>query len=127
MAGRDAAGPVDRPAGGNESKINVNFTLEANRNAAVELAAREKKPVITRIVTLFHGGLGFVVYAPIFVNGRADGFLAAVYRAQSCLDRFLPATVAEGEAITVSEVTTFFTSAMLTGRRSGKTGSCRRR
>jgi hypothetical protein len=91
------------PLAGNESKINVNFTLEANRNAAVELAAREKKPVITRIVTLFHGGLGFVVYAPIFVNGRADGFLAAVYHAQSCLDRFLPATVAEGEAITVSE------------------------
>jgi sensor domain CHASE-containing protein len=90
------------PVAGNEGKLNES-TLEERRQAALEQAEREHRPVVTRTVSLADGGLGFVVYAPIIVNGRSDGFLAAVSKAQTCLDRYLPPAVADGESITVSE------------------------
>jgi len=90
------------PQAGNETKLN-DVTLEERRKAALEQAGREHQPVVTRIVSLLGGGLGFVVYVPIVVNGQPDGFLAAVFKAQTCLQRYLPPAVADGEAISVSE------------------------
>jgi sensor domain CHASE-containing protein len=78
-------------------------TLDERRKAALEQAEREHQPVITRIVKLVDGGLGFVVYVPVVANGRPDGFLAAVFKAETCLGRYLPPAVADGEAISVSE------------------------
>lgn len=90
------------PMAGNATRLN-DSTLEERRKAALEQAEQEHRPVVTRIVSLADGGRGFVVYAPIMVNGQSDGFLAAVFKAQTCLDRYLPPAVAEDEAISVSE------------------------
>jgi sensor domain CHASE-containing protein len=91
------------PLAGNEAKLNLDLTQEPRRKAAVEQAEREHQPVMTRIVTLFHGGLGFVIYVPIVVNGQSEGFLAEIFNAQTCLQRYFPPAVAAGEAIQVSE------------------------
>ena len=91
------------PLAGNEAKLNRDLTLEERRKAAVDEAEREHQPVITRILTLLRGGLGFVVYTPIVFQGHSDGFVAAVFVAQPCLDRYLPPAVAAGEAIELSE------------------------
>jgi sensor domain CHASE-containing protein len=90
------------PQAGNEPKLS-DPTLEERRKAALEQAEREHLPVVTRIVRLFDGGLGFVIYVPIVVHGQPDGFLAAVFKAETCLQRYLPPAVAEGEAISVAE------------------------
>ncbi len=90
------------PQAGNEPKLS-DPTLEARRKAALEQAEREHRPVVTRIVSLYDGGLGFVIYVPIVVHGQPDGFLAAVFKAETCLERYLPPAVAEGEAISVAE------------------------
>ncbi len=84
------------------SKLN-DSTLDERRNAALGQAESQRQPIVTRTVTLFDGGLGFVIYAPIVVKGQSDGFLAGVFKARTCLDRYLPPAVADGEAITVSE------------------------
>ena len=91
------------PLAGNQAKLNLDLTREDRRSAALTEAGREHQPVFTRIVTLFRGGLGFVVYVPIVVHGQSDGFIAAVFNAQACMARYLPPTVAEGEAIQISE------------------------
>jgi sensor domain CHASE-containing protein len=91
------------PLAGNEDKLNLDLTREERRRTAITEAEREHQPVITRVVTLFHGGLGFVLYVPIFLHGQPDGFIAAVFNGQACLGRYLPAAVATGNAITVSE------------------------
>ncbi len=96
------------PLAGNESKLNLDLTTEPRRKAAVDLARQEHRPVMTRIVTLFHGGLGFIVYVPLVVHGQSDGFIAAVFNAQSCLDRYLPPAVASGEAVQVFERSQLF-------------------
>jgi sensor domain CHASE-containing protein len=90
------------PLAGNEGKLNLNLTIEPRRAAAVA-KAEEGKPTITRIVDLFHGGLGFVVYVPITIDGKLNGVAAAVFKAQPCLERYLPPAVASGEAIRISD------------------------
>ena len=87
----------------NETDPNAGFTHEEHSNAAVERAEREHQPVITGIVTLFNGELGFIIYVPIVVNGQSHGVLAAIFAAQSCLNRYVPPAVAAGEAIRISE------------------------
>jgi len=91
------------PLAGNEAKLNRNFTLEERRSEAVNLARESHEPVVTRIVQLSRGGLGFIVYIPIFTGATFDGWIAGVFNAQTLFDRYLPDAVASGYAITVSE------------------------
>jgi sensor domain CHASE-containing protein len=90
------------PEAGNEAKL-TDLSLEERRKAALLEAEQEHQPVVTRIISLPDGVLGFAIYVPIFVKGQPDGFLAAVFKAEPCLQRYLPPAVADGEAITVSE------------------------
>ena len=97
------------PLAGNETKLNLDLTREARRKEAMERAERENQPVITGIVTLFRGGLGFIIYVPIVVDGQPHGFLGAVLDSQICLERYLPVSVAAGEAIRIRDRSqTFF-------------------
>jgi sensor domain CHASE-containing protein len=77
--------------------------MDERQEAALEQAQREQQPVVSRIVTLPDGSLGFVIYVPIMVNGQPDGFLAGLFKAGNSLQRYLPPAVADGEAITVSD------------------------
>jgi len=91
------------PLAGNEAKLNQNLTLEERRRSAVEMSLQQREPVITRIVQLTRGGLGFIVYVPIFTGENFDGWIACVFKAQTLFDRYLPPAVATGYAITISE------------------------
>jgi len=91
------------PLAGNEKKLNLDLTREERRKAATEQAERENQAVITSIVTLFRGELGFVIYVPLLVDGRSQGFLAGTFDAKMCLDRYLPPMVAAGESIRISD------------------------
>jgi sensor domain CHASE-containing protein len=89
------------PLAGNEGKINLDLTQEERRKAAIDEAVRTHQPVITRIVSLYRGGLGFIIYVPIIVNGQSAGFITAIFDAQECLSRYLPAAVATGQSIEI--------------------------
>ncbi|HEX4086663.1 MAG TPA: CHASE domain-containing protein [Chthoniobacteraceae bacterium] len=90
------------PLEGNESELEQP-ALDRHCLAAMEAAMKQNRPVTTGVIKLSSGEAGFVVYAPITVNGQPQGAIAAVFKAEQCLQRYLPAAVAEGEAISVSE------------------------
>jgi sensor domain CHASE-containing protein len=73
------------------------------RNTALRRAERSAEPVVSHIVKLPRGEIGFVVYVPVKFDGELRGMLAATFRAQRSLERYLPDAVAAGEAIKVSE------------------------
>jgi sensor domain CHASE-containing protein len=81
----------------------VNTALDDARLSAFTEAETELQPVITSIVDNPGGGPGFIIYAPITVKGQPYGCIAVIFKAQTCLERYLPPNVAGGEAITVSE------------------------
>jgi sensor domain CHASE-containing protein len=91
------------PLEGNEDKLHLDLTQEPRRRAAIELARDQKQPAITRLVSLFRGGNGFVIYVPIYIGEKFDGWIASVLKPQPMLDRYFPSGVLPGQAIRVSE------------------------
>jgi sensor domain CHASE-containing protein len=90
------------PAAASGTKVD-DLTLDQRHESALVEAARKGHPVATRTVNLSEGVPGFAMYAPIVVKGQPDGFLATVFKAQTCLQRYLPPAIADGEAISVAE------------------------
>jgi sensor domain CHASE-containing protein len=90
------------PLDGNESELEQP-ALDEHCLTALKMAEQEQKPVTTQVIKLSSGEPGFVVYTPITVNGASAGALGAVFKARQCLQRYLPAAVADGQAISVSE------------------------
>ena len=74
------------PLQGNEQAQDLNLGFEKQRRLALE-AARERRDItISRTLTLVQGGTGFLVYVPIYVGERFDGFILGVYRVDPLLN-----------------------------------------
>jgi sensor domain CHASE-containing protein len=91
------------PLKGNEAKINANLLREERRGRAAEMAQQQQQPVVTQPVELFHGGTGFVVYAPLFIGKTFDGVIGGVFNVQKIFDDLLPVQNVKGDSIAISE------------------------
>jgi sensor domain CHASE-containing protein len=87
------------PAPRNGAKINPDLILDPRHRTAMDQAEHDHQPVVSRLVTLPGGDLGFVVYVPLIIDSRPDGFIAASFSAHSALRRYLPSHIADGESI----------------------------
>ena len=73
------------------------------RRAAAARAARQRRRVaVTRPVELVIGGKGFVAYAPLYPDGRFDGFIVGVFRGQDAL-RAVTDGVAPGYGVLITD------------------------
>ena len=91
------------PLEGNEAKIGQDLFGEERRWKAALAARQTRDATLTHAVQLFRGGLGFIIYIPIYKGGQFDGWIAAVFKSQQIFDRFLPGSVVPGYAITISD------------------------
>ena len=73
------------PLAGNERALGLRLSDEPVRRAALERSQAEHQSMFTSIITLKQGGLGFLMYSPIVVDDKSDGFIVAVFR----LDDFI--------------------------------------
>lgn len=74
------------PLKGNEAALNLNLAFEQSRRIALENARDSRVPSMTSPVDLVQGGKGLIIYLPIYVKGRFDGFLSAVLKITPLLD-----------------------------------------
>ncbi|MBT3634777.1 MAG: diguanylate cyclase [Candidatus Marinimicrobia bacterium] len=77
------------PLKGNEAAQNLNLAFENTRLIALENARDRKFPTLTSPIDLIQGGKGFLVYHPIFVQDKFEGFVLAVFRTQEWLAHIL--------------------------------------
>jgi len=68
------------PLKGNEQAQDLDLTFEAGRRMALETAREKRTPTMTPPADLVQGGEGFIIYSPIYVQDRFDGFLSTVFR-----------------------------------------------
>ena len=85
------------PLAGNEAALGMRLSDDAPRRAALELATATHRSTFTSVVPLRQGGLGFIMYMPLAVDGRSDGFIVAVFRAGDFLDYLQRTTGAFGD------------------------------
>ena len=74
------------PTKGNEEALNFDLKLKPDRASAMEKARQTKTVVMTHAVELVQGGLGFLLFAPIFFDNSSQGFMLWVFRFQALLD-----------------------------------------
>ena len=73
------------PLAGNESALGLRLSDEPVRRVALERSQAEHQSIFTSIIKLKQGGRGFLMYSPIVIDGKSDGFIVAVFR----LDDFI--------------------------------------
>jgi PAS domain S-box-containing protein len=91
------------PLAGNERTVGLRLNNDPVRRAAMEQARREHRIAISGIVELVQGGRGFLLYRPLFVGPRFDGFLVGVFRAGNLFSNLVAANVREGYALVIAK------------------------
>lgn len=81
------------PREGSERVLGFDLTSEPRRAAALQQALRDRDVTLTQFVDLVIGGVGALVYAPIFTDAGYDGVVVGVFRIQDLLE----ALVREGQ------------------------------
>jgi PAS domain S-box-containing protein len=77
------------PKKGNENKINLNLTLDKTRKEGLDIAKKTRQTYITNVLTLSNEKKGFLIYCPIFVEGKLDGFIVGVLNLDDFLNHIL--------------------------------------
>jgi len=87
----------------NRQALNLNLALEKNRKTALISSRDQNKIMVTRVVQLVQGGNGFLVYVPIKVKNKFDGFILGVFRTKDILNTILGDKAFKGYKLTLSD------------------------
>lgn len=74
------------PLANNEQAVNLDLAFEENRRRALEKAKNSHTPTMTKPIELVQGGTGFLIYLPLFINNKFDGFILAVFNVTNWFD-----------------------------------------
>ncbi|MBD2655216.1 response regulator [Synechocystis sp. FACHB-383] len=77
------------PLPGNEEEIGY-ANHYPRQIQSLELAARQKTTILSRVVDLDEGEKGFLVYVPLFIENRFDGFVVGVFQLNQFIDAVRP-------------------------------------
>ena len=89
------------PFEGNEAAQDLDLGIEDRRLRALQKARDHRDMTISRSIDLVQGGKGFLVYLPLFVGERFDGFLLGVFRTQETFASILEERTESGYHISI--------------------------
>ena len=90
------------PLAGSDAPAGRDIALEEKQWTAMRTARQLHAPVITRMIEL-RGGSSFIVCVPVYTGATFDGCIIGAFQARALLDRYLPASIATGYTIAISE------------------------
>ena len=90
------------PLAGNENAQGLALAFEPRRRKALEESRDGRVTTLSRPIQLVQGGLGFIVNVPLEVDGRFDGFVLGVCRADDLLSGLLR-NVAPGFGVRITD------------------------
>ena len=85
------------PLKGNEKAVNLNLAFEERRRQALIKAKSKKSITVTAPINLVQGGKGFLVYEPLYKEGKFDGFISVVFRTGKLFGQFTESYKSEFE------------------------------
>ncbi|MCX8155675.1 MAG: PAS domain-containing protein [Verrucomicrobiae bacterium] len=68
------------PRAGNEAILNQSGIFDDPRRQALEQARNRRRPAVSESLLLKQGGLGFLIYLPLYRQDRYEGALVGVFR-----------------------------------------------
>lgn len=91
------------PIEGNEPAVDLNMLMDPKRGATLEEMRHQKFTATSPIINLVQGGKGFLVYVPLFPDGKFDGFIVGGFDIQSMFDGLITGSILKDYSIEVSE------------------------
>lgn len=91
------------PLEGNEAILNLDLSQFSDRRTALETARLLRQTALTNTLELKQGGTGFLVFVPLYVGERFDGYIGGVFQIQSLLSYILPAQFTQNYQIILLE------------------------
>lgn len=79
------------PLEGNEKLLNTIPNKDPTRLMALEQARIEKREIVAGPIKLIQGGIGLLIFNPVYRNQNFDGFIVAVLRMEDLLTQLLMA------------------------------------
>lgn len=73
------------PLEGNEAAQDLNLAFESRRREALIKARDQISTTVSHSVKLVQGDRGFLVYVPLYINQKFDGFILGVFRVDDIL------------------------------------------
>jgi CheY-like chemotaxis protein/CHASE1-domain containing sensor protein len=77
------------PLKGNEQAVGLDLSFEKNRYEALVKSKNERYLVISKPINLVQGGTGILIYHPLYVADKFDGFILTVLKTQNWLNQLL--------------------------------------
>jgi signal transduction histidine kinase len=91
------------PEQGNEAFENIPAGFETKRMYAIERAQQTKTPVIGQVVDLLEGGRGLLIFVPMYVNQKFNGFILGIADIDEFLDDVISEHTIPGYNIRITE------------------------
>lgn len=96
------------PVEGNEEVLDTIPNKEPVRLLALEKSRFEKREVVAGPISLIQGGVGLLVFNPVFRNSNFDGFIVAVLKVEDILTNLLLANPRDYSAAVITNQQTVF-------------------
>lgn len=90
------------PAVGNEGIIGLDIRYNEERKKALEGAEAQHRITVTPPMQLRQGYTGFIVYVPLYVRDRFDGFIAAIFAVERLFRTTLAHEIEENYTIALN-------------------------
>ena len=74
------------PFEGNEDAKDLLLTFEGRRKMALEASLKSRDVMVTQPIDLVQGRKGFLIFFPLFIENRFDGFILGVFRIQEWIN-----------------------------------------
>ncbi len=87
----------------NSEIINADLAKNKRIKNALEEARDKKIPTLSKTVNLLQGGRGILVYAPIYVENKFDGFILGVWKVDKFFESVLPKELLNNYSIKLYE------------------------
>ena len=91
------------PLAGNEAALGLDLMFEENRASALRNAITTRETYTTHSIEFVQGGVGFLAFVPLHIDGRFDGLMVAVFDVERLVASFKHTTLGDMVAVTILE------------------------
>jgi PAS domain S-box-containing protein len=91
------------PLTGNQGMVGTSLESDGRRRMALDAAQARRVPVMSRVVELSNGGLGFLAIFPLYENSQFKGYLVGSFRVKDVMNSVIDSKIASDFFVSVRE------------------------
>jgi PAS domain S-box-containing protein len=91
------------PHDGNESVKDLDMLFDNKRKETLLILSQSKQTHVSPVINLVQGGKGFLIYIPLFPDGKFDGFIVGAFNIELMFDNMIPDELTKNYSIVITQ------------------------